>query len=70
MKEGKEGKWEVRRGKVIYEREVKKVGQFLIFTFSFRLEARTTAPAAVVPVAPELELASATIAARRFASAD
>ena len=38
-------------------------------TFSFRLETRTTAPGEAAPVAPGLELASATIAARRFASA-
>ena len=39
-------------------------------TFSLRLETRTTAPGVAAPGAPELELASATIAARRFASAD
>lgn len=41
-----------------------------IITFSLRLETRTTDPAAAALDAPELELAKATIAARRFASAD
>ena len=41
-----------------------------LVTFSLRLETRTTDPGAAAPDAPELELASATIAARRFASAD
>ena len=42
----------------------------LMITFSLRLETRTTDPGVTPPEAPELEFASATIAARRFASAD
>ena len=42
----------------------------LIDTFSLRLDTSTTDPGAAPPEAPELELASATIAARRFARAD
>ena len=41
-----------------------------IVTLSLRLETSTTDPGADPPEAPELELASATIAARRFARAD
>ena len=41
-----------------------------IVTLSLRLETSTTDPGADPPEAPELELASPTIAARRFARAD